>query len=433
MARSESPSVGEISPARGVYHRHFWFAYAANFLLSMANALMFRFAELVAWLGGTEQAVGAIAGTGLFGVLLVRLVLGQGIDRYGTRAMWTLSALLFTVGSAAFLACHEVSWGLYVARTIYSIGVAGAFTCSIVHVQNIVPLERRTEAIGSLGTSGFMGIIAGASLSDGIFASFPFAAYPHGSARFVALCGTAAVLGAIYLVSVVWLTREHLHTPPPNAPAALRLLAYYWPGSVVLVAFTMGMGLSLTTVFLTRFVTERHLPGIRTFFTAYSVIALIFRVPSTQWAKTIGRHKTILIGLAGSTLGHFLLPFVTREWQLMGPALACGFGHAVLYPAIVSLGAGAFPRQYRGLGTTLVLGFIDLGTAVSPPILGRLIDRYGFDRMFFSAAAFGLIVMLYYALIAARKPDSDNDPEPEVFFDGTEPLAIGTPDTTPAN
>jgi MFS family permease len=432
MARSDSRAEAGSPLVEGVYHRRFWFAYAANFVLSMANALMFRFAELVAWLGGTEQAVGAIAGTGLFGVLLVRLVLGQGIDRYGTRAVWTASALFFIVGSGAFLACHDVSWGLYVARTIYSIGVAGAFTCSVVHVQNIVPLQRRTEAIGSLGTSGFLGIIAGTSLGDGIFAAYPTAAYPQGSARFVALCGTAAGLGLVYLAAVAWLTRRHLHTPPQNAPAALRLLAYYWPGSVVLVAVTLGMGLSLTTVFLTRFVTERNLPGIRTFFIAYSIVALIFRIPSTQWAKTIGRHKTILIGLMGNAVGHFMLPFVTREWQFIAPAMACGFGHAVLYPSIVSLGAGSFPRQYRGLGTTLVLGFIDLGTAVSPPILGRMIDRYGFDRMFFSAAAFGLIVTLYYALTAGRQPDNDNDPEPEVFFDGEEPVAAPAPDATPA-
>ena len=130
----------------------------------------------------------------------------------------------------------------------------------------------------------------------------------------------------------------------------------------------------------------------------------------------------------GNTVGHFMLPFVTREWQFIGPAMACGFGHAVLYPSIVSLGAGSFPRQYRGLGTTLVLGFIDLGTAVSPPILGRMIDHYGFDRMFFSAAAFGLIVTVYYALIAAHRPDNDNDPEPEVFFDGDVPLAVPSAD-----
>lgn len=407
-----------IPPVREVYNRQFWLAYVANFALVTANSLMFRFAELVAYLGGSERAAGAIVGTGLFGVLIVRLVLGQGIDRYGTRAAWVVSTLLFIVGCGSFLACHDVSWGLYVARTIYSIGVAGMFTCSVVHVQNMVPLHRRTEAIGALGTSGFLGMIGGASLGDGIFAI-----YPLGDARFTALFGTAAGLGVLYLAVIAWLTRSHLHIPPQNAPAALRLLVHYWPGSVVLVAVTLGMGLGVTTVFLTRFATQLKVPGIRTFFTAYAIVALIFRVPGTRWAKTIGRHRTILLGLMGNAIGHFLLRFVTREWDFVLPAMACGFGHALLYPAIVSLGAGGFPRQYRGLGTTLILGFIELGTAVSPPILGWIIDRYGFPAMFYSASVFGLVVALYYALTAGRRPDNDNDPEPEVFFD-EEPAAV---------
>ncbi len=140
MLRFEDRADTRIATFAEVYNRPFWIAYVANFALVMGNALMYRFAELVAFLGGSERAAGAIVGTGLFGVLVVRLVMGQGIDRYGTRAAWVVSTLLYTVGSVSFLACHSVSWGLYLARTIFSIGVAGMFTCSIVQIQNMVPL-----------------------------------------------------------------------------------------------------------------------------------------------------------------------------------------------------------------------------------------------------------------------------------------------------
>ena len=65
----------------------------------------------------------------------------------------------------------------------------------------------------------------------------------------------------------------------------------------------------------------------------------------------------------------------------------------------------------------MILGAIELGTAVSPPILGAIIDRFGFPAMFYSASAVGLAVTIYYALTAAREPDNDNDSEPEVFID----------------
>jgi MFS family permease len=287
-------------------------------------------------------------------------------------------------------------------------------------VQDLVPLHRRTEVIGVLGTGGFLAMILGTNLGDGIFAI-----YPLGYARFAALCTAVVVLGVFYFACVL-VMRGHRHVPQPNSPPALKLLIHYWPGMVVAVAMTMGMGFSLTTVFLTRFATARHISGIRTFFTVYALVAIVFRLPGTRWARTIGRHKTILLGLTGSALGYLLLPLVSHDWQFLLPAAACGFGHALLYPAIVSLGAGAFPRAYRGLGTTLVLGLIDLGTAVSPPILGTIIDHWGFDVMFDLTAFSVFAVMLYYALTSARQPDSDSDPEPKVLLAEPEMVAVST-------
>src|SRR5271163_5106489 len=183
-------ATGENAAAEKVYTSQFWLAYVANFTLVAANSLMYRFAELVAFLGGNERAAGAIVGTGFAAVLLVRLVLGQGIDRYGVRMAWVISTLLFIAGSASLLLCHRVSVGLYLARTLYSIGMAGMLTCSVVHVQDLVPPHRRTEAIGILGTSGFLAMIAGVNLGDGIFAIFPL-----GYTRFAVLSGAVAGLG----------------------------------------------------------------------------------------------------------------------------------------------------------------------------------------------------------------------------------------------
>ena len=94
----------------------------------------------------------------------------------------------------------------------------------------------------------------------------------------------------------------------------------------------------------------------------------------------------------------------------MLPAICSGFGHALLFPAVVSLGTEAFPREYRGTGTTLVLGFFDLGGALSAPILGYIIDRYngaGFSQMYFSAAAASVVVAVGYSLTGLKRPDSD--------------------------
>ncbi|GIW82057.1 MAG: hypothetical protein KatS3mg105_3864 [Gemmatales bacterium] len=110
----------------------------------------------------------------------------------------------------------------------------------------------------------------------------------------------------------------------------------------------MGVGVTVTTVFLTRFSTYLQsaghgIQGIGTFFTIYASSAFVFRILTRQWSRTVGRHRMILSGLVGQALGYCLLPFVASDWHFILPAICCGWGHALLFPAVVSLGSGAFP------------------------------------------------------------------------------------------
>lgn len=386
------------------YPAAFWLAYAANLAAVTASALTFRFAELVQWLGGTERTAGVVVGVATATALLSRLYLGQAIDRYGVRRLWLFSSALFVAGGACLTAVDSLTWMLHAARSPFAIGLAGMYTCSTVHIQNLVPPQRRTEVIGALGSSGFLGMILGAVLGDLIFHNL------DGKLRFTILFGASTALGLLYTVFVLFITRDERHVRPTVTPALHRLAVRHWPGNVMLVAFVMGLMLAVTTVFLTRFATYRHLSGLGPFFAAYAGSAFTFRIASRGWSRTIGRHRMILLGVAGHATAMLLLPFVTTEWLFAIPAVFGGFGHALLFPCVVSLGSEAFPREYRGTGTTLVMGFFDVGTFVSAPILGGIIDAFdgtGFTPMFLTAATFGVISSFVYLATTARTPDSD--------------------------
>jgi MFS family permease len=406
MATVETPVSAPAEREASVYNRVFWLAYVANLTLVTANALTFRFAELVAFLGGSEQIAGTIVGVGVAGALVARLFLGRGIDHYGTRKLWFGSCLLFIASCGLFLVCHTISPLIFIVRIGFAVSVAGMFTCSIVHIQNLVPAARRTEVIGNLGSSGFLGMILGSQIGDWIFAVFS-----EGRPQFLALFGGTVVLGIVYLILVIAATRGDGHVRPHCTLPAHKLLFRYWPGSVVLVALMMGVSITVTTVFLTRFATHLGFRNaVGTFFTGYAVCAFVFRIATQRWSQTMGRHRMILFGLLGHAACHASLPFVTAQWHFLFPAVAGGFGHALLFPAVVSKGAGQFPRRFRGSGTTLVLGFVDLGTALFAPVLGGIIDHFdhtGFREMFFTSAATSLLIAAVYAATTARKPDVD--------------------------
>lgn len=399
------PTVPGDQPTSTVYNRTFWLAYAANLLLVTANALTFRFAEFVKYLGGTEALTGQIVGAGLIGSLLARLFLGQAIDGLGVRRIWMVSSVVFTMGCVLLTAIGSLGWTIYVARMLFTIGIAAMFACSLYHIQSHAPVHRRTEVIGSLGSSGFVGMIVGTQFGDLIFNHVR-----DGRTLFVVLFGTTAVLGISYLAIVMYLTRHDRPGRASLAPPMHRLIFRYWPGPVVFIALMMGLGFSVTTVFLTRYATELHLGGIRAFFTGYAVSAFVFRWATRTWSQTISRHRLILMGMLGHALGHLWLVHVTSEWGLVPPSVLCGFGHALLFPCVVSLGAEAFPEAYRGTGNTVTLGFVDLGIMVSSPILGGVIDRYGFPAMFYTSASTMTVVTLLYAVLRFRTADNANVP-----------------------
>lgn len=377
-----------------------------------ANALTFRFAELVTFLGGSEMTTGEIIQAGMIGALASRLFLGQILDRYGTRMIWSGASVLFVFSCLAFMCLRELSWMIYAARIGFAVGIAGMSTGGILFIQNQVSYERRTEVIGNFGSSGFLGMVVGAQLGDLIFWLTG-----EGALQFRILFGTATCLAVLYLILCLIVTRGDGHERPSETPHVFRLMRQYWPGVIVLVAMMMGVNLSVATVFLTRMTTTRGLGGIGTFFLGYCVSAFFFRVASANWASRLGRHRLIVLGLAGHATGHVLLAFCAAQWQLIIPSLCCGFGHALLFPSVVSLGSGVFPRQYRGTGTTIVLGFTEVGVAVSAPALGWLVDTCRargiedpFVPMFFASAATAVITGIVY--FAATRKTADDLVEP---------------------
>ena len=378
-----------------IYNRLFWLCYLANVVLVTANALTFRFADLITFLGGTEELVGDIVSCGVLVALIARFFLGQGIDRYGVRRLWAISAIIFVIGAGGLAFSKSLGWEIFAFRTFFATGIAGMFTCSVVHIQQRVPHHRRTEVIGSLGSSGFVGMILGTQVSD-----FMLKWLPPGNEQFYALFGIPAILGVFYFAIVLTVTRNDIHRRPRFTPAAHQLLFRYWPGQVVIIAIMMGLSFTVVSVFLTRFVTQRGLGGIGTFFAGYAISAFLIRILTRRWGETVGRNKMITFGLMGHAIGHLILPSITREWQLIGPAILCGLGHALLFPAVVSLGTESFPKHYRGTGTTIVLGFFDAGAIIFAPILGSIIDNWGIVPMFYTSAAVMTLTATVYTVTA---------------------------------
>ena len=178
------------------------------------------------------------------------------------------------------------------------------------------------------------------------------------------------------------------------------------------VAMAMGIVFTVPSLYLVRFNQHENFGGIAAYWTTYALMAFAFRLRTAALSRRVGRYRLIFVGLVFQGLGLWALIPVSEWWHLLFSASLCGFGHALLFPSIVSLGSGSFPARYRGSGTNLTLGCLDLGVGLSAPLLGKIIDLPAFDgvgfrQMFFVAGSMPLIVAAIWFL--AKRHQIDNE------------------------
>jgi MFS family permease len=367
-AGRQTPSHAS-APEPAVYDWTFWFCYAANCSLMMAVSLLFRYADFVHYLGGSEMDLGLIVGVGMFGALATRVFQGIGIDRLGPRRIWIMSLCLFAASVLAHLAISRVNGpGIYLVRILLTTSIAGAFGSSLTYVTLRAPHSRMAETIGVIGTSGFIGLALGPTLGD-FFLAGDVITRP----QIVRLFLASTSLSLIALFFVLWTDNPTRRLQRRHVPIAAVLWRYH-PGLILLVAAATGIVLGLPNTFLNAYANELGIPRIKVFFLVYAITALAVRIRFRHLVDRWGVRPGIQWGLSSAVVSVVSYLLVRNEWSLAVPAVFAGTAHALLFPAVVAGGNASFPTRYRGLATTLMLAMFDIGNLIGQPVMGGVIE-----------------------------------------------------------
>lgn len=410
----KSKSPGAEIPGPSPYGLPFWKAYLSNMAVMVAIALLFRYADFVTVLGGTELQLGWIVGVGAVGSLLMRASLGTAIDHYGPRLVWVLSLIAFAASCFAHLAvtdCHGPA--VYLLRIAFASAIAGIMGAAMTFISSRAPVERMAEMFGMLGTSGFVGIVLGTQLGDFLLGTETIQRWQVD--RMFLVAGTLGFCAALF----AWGATQHLTRPVRRRrPPSWWLVLRYQPGTVLLVGAAMGIGLALPTIFLRTYAAELSIPRIGLFFGVYAPTAILTRVLTRRLPERFGLRPMILIGLGTLTVGQVLLIFVSSEWTFIAPGIVYGAGHAILVPATLAAGSRAFPDRYRGLGTTLIMATFDVGNLVGAPMAGAILHFSGkaglprYPTMFLSMGVLLALAGLVYGFASRSSRRPPNAPPP---------------------
>lgn len=133
--------------------------------------------------------------------------------------------------------------------------------------------------------------------------------------------------------------------------------------------------------------------------TFFSLFFVLFAIPSGWLGNRYGKKKIILTGVAGLFLVFAAVPFIGTVGPLRVLLALGGIFWACIninsYPFIVSTGSEA------SIGTRTGLYYLvsSLAAITSPPLLGLIIDQFGYASLFVVASASLLIALLFLTMV----------------------------------
>ncbi|MDQ6600461.1 MFS transporter [Bacillus salipaludis] len=121
--------------------------------------------------------------------------------------------------------------------------------------------------------------------------------------------------------------------------------------------------------------------------------------PLMGWlSDSFGQKIVVLFGAGFLAVGSILVAAAPAFWVLVVGLFLKGFSGAAVIPAGVSFVGRYFTQQQRGK-TMGIYGFYTVIGGLAGPILsGILIDRFGWNSIFFLCSFFGVISFLLFAL-----------------------------------
>ena len=368
----------------------------ANFFFFMNFASFFLLPLHVRALGGSEQTVGFVMGTGGLAALLSVFAIGVLLDRIGRRVFLRAGIAGMALASAAFLVVDRIGVAIFVLRALQGVAFAAGFNAAATLAVELAPADRRAAALSVFGISTLATHALAPTLGE----------------QLVRVGG----FGLLFTVSAAFSVVGLLTAWPLPEPARDRTISAR--------RFRAGTELSLTIVtvaccgtafgsvitFVPTFVQDAGLGSVSTFFLSYTATAVLTRVAAGGLSDSIGRRAVIRPALGLLAVSIAALAWVRSTLALAGAGLLFGTAQGLVYPTLNAFAVDQAEEGQLGRTQSLYNGAFNLGVTLGALAFGPVVHSFGHRRMFLCAAAMaGMALAIFSA--GTRQPAPAGDPD----------------------
>ncbi|BCX11431.1 MAG: multidrug resistance protein [Thermosynechococcus sp.] len=351
--------------------------------------------------GGTPHQVGFVMGAFAVGLLGSRSWLGPLADRRGRKITLLIGLAVAAIAPLFYILSHNLLL-LIAVRLLHGVSIAGFTTGYMALVTDIAPPQHRGEIIGYTSLVHPIGVALGPSLGSWLQMH-----YGHGWVFIIA--STLAAFGFMTAAGVRAVNRtQQAGEPCPEKTLFWRLLLSERLRIPSLVMLSVGLTFGTIATFIPLFIATEQLDISAGLFYAVAAIAsFIGRVLTGAASDRWGRGIFISASLAAYIISMVLLAQAQTAMDILWAAILEGLAGGVLIPMVAALMADRSIPQERGRVLSLSLGGFDLGMALAGPLLGGLVEHWGYRLIFRMAAVFSLLGLAFFLTASSKSlPDS---------------------------
>jgi predicted MFS family arabinose efflux permease len=330
---------------------------------------------------------------------LFQLIFGPLADRFGKQQVITFSMIFFTIGTALCgLGLGLFDLGIY--RAVTGIFAASVMPISLALIGDVIPMERRQQAIGT-----FMGIaFLGQGLSMAIGGSIAY---------FVSWRGVFFTYAALSVLSTLLLMVAGRHASSKRNPHSLFIKPYLDlignAKSLLIYLIVLVEGILIIGSFsylgaYTEYLFHFNYLYIGLTLTAFGAGAVITGRLVGKIVPRIGRPNTLILGLIVAMGANFILYGVKTSvlMLILGVALL-GIGFMLAHSSLLTI-ATEFAKMARGMAMSLVAFCFMGGGGVGTAIGGQVISSMGYARFYglYGLFLFGLVMATFVIVREAK-------------------------------